>query len=284
MLAERPAFDGDSAFAHVLTQVGFGPRIPGTEGHAAQARWMVELLQAWADTVVTQEFTWTTSGGETLELVNVMGRFLPDREHRILLLAHWDTRPKADQAATPEEREMPVPGANDGASGVAVLLELARMMSRQEPATGIDVLFVDGEDYGPGTEDMFLGARYFAENPVEGPRQRFGVLLDMVGDADPTFPIEGYSAQRAPQVARRVWDLAARLGYSRWFPMETGGFVNDDHIPLNDAGIPTIDIIDMNYSRPGGYWHTPDDTPENLSPMTLRMVGEVVAELVYQGY
>ena len=222
--------------------------------------------------------------GVELFLTNVLARFRPELPDRILLLAHWDTRPKADQAATPEEREMPVPGANDGASGVAVLLELARMMSRQEPATGIDVLFVDGEDYGPGTEDMFLGARYFAENPVEGPRQRFGVLLDMVGDADPTFPIEGYSAQRAPQVARRVWDLAARLGYSRWFPMETGGFVNDDHIPLNDAGIPTIDIIDMNYSRPGGYWHTPDDTPENLSPMTLRMVGEVVAELVYQGY
>jgi Zn-dependent M28 family amino/carboxypeptidase len=282
LLVDRPPFSGSAAYAHVETQVGFGPRVPGTEGHAAQLEWMVENLNAWADTVYTQEFEWTTQAGETLQLTNVMARFLPDRSHRILLLAHWDTRPWADQAPDEADRALPVPGANDGGSGVAVLMELARMMSEEPPATGIDILFVDGEDYGPETDDMFLGARHYAANPLP-PEPAFGVLLDMVGDVDPLFPIEGHSAERAPQVAQRVWGIAARLGLGRYFPTRVGGYVSDDHIPLNDAGIPTIDIIDFSYGPGHSWWHTLEDTPDKVSPQTLGMVGEVVTELVFQG-
>jgi len=282
LLVDRPSFDGAAAHGHVETQVGFGPRVPGSEGHAAQLAWMGERFTEWADTVLYQEFTWTTESGEELALTNVLARFLPDREHRVLLVAHWDTRPRSDQASDPADRDTPVPGANDGASGVAVLMELARMMSAQPPATGVDILLVDGEDYGPGTEDMYLGARHYAQNPLP-PTPRFGVLLDMVGDVEPSFPIEGNSAEQAPQVARRVWDIAARLGYGRYFPSQVGGYVSDDHIPLSEAGIPTVDIIDFSYGPDHAWWHTPLDTPDKVSPQTLGMVGEVVAELVYQG-
>ncbi len=288
LLAERPRFDGNAALELVRTQVDFGPRVPGTEGHAAQLAWMLELLREHADTVFTDAFTHTASDGAVLELTNLMASFRPESEHRILVLAHWDTRPTSDQAPDPADRDTPVPGANDGASGTAVLLQLARMMASQPPGTGVDLLFVDGEDYGPGTEDMFLGARRYAEGLSAGEgmgpgRPRFGVLLDMVGDAEPRFPAEGYSTDRAPQVVQRVWGIAARLGYGRYFPLDVVGYVNDDHVPLNDAGIPTINVIDFDYGPENAWWHTPEDTPEKLSTRTLGMVGEVVAELLYQG-
>jgi Zn-dependent M28 family amino/carboxypeptidase len=288
--ADRPSFDGARAMELVRTQVDFGPRVPGTEGHAAQLAWMLEQLREHADTVVTDAFTHTASDGSVLELTNVLASFRPDSEHRVLLLTHWDTRPISDQAADPEDRDTPVPGANDGASGTAVLLELARMMASAPPGTGVDLLFVDGEDYGPTSEDMFLGARRYAEGLASGDgsgmgpaRPRYGVLLDMVGDAEPRFPVEGYSAARAPQVVQRVWGVAMSLGYGRTFTMDVGGYVNDDHVPLNDAGLPTINIIDFDYGPGHAWWHTPEDTPDKLSPRTLGMVGEVVAELVYQG-
>lgn len=280
---DRPAFSGSAAFELLRQQVAFGPRVPGTEGHARQLEWMREWLAARADTVVVQPFSYTTGSGETLRLTNLFARFQPEARDRVLLVAHWDTRPWADQARRPEERERPISGANDGASGTAVLLHLAELFRQQAPPVGVDLLLVDGEDYGPEIEDMLLGAKYFASNPPAGYAPLYGVLLDMVGDADPRFPVEGYSAQYAPEVVQRVWGVARDLGYSDVFPNVSGGHVTDDHVPLNEAGIRTANVIDFDYGPRNAYWHTPLDVPEHTSPETLGIVGDVIAELVYRG-
>lgn len=280
--ADRPSFDSARAFRDLVTQVEFGPRVPGTDGHAAQLSWMTEQLGALADTVIIDAFSHTTLEGQDLALTNVLARFGGADGTRVLLLAHWDTRPRSEQSRRAEDRETPLPGANDGASGVAILMELARMFAEKAPPTGVDLLFVDGEDYGPTTADMFLGARNYAETRSAGDAPIFAILLDMVGDRDPRFPIEGYSSQYAPQVAQRIWGIAGNLGYGRYFPIEVGQSVNDDHISLNKAGVPTVDIIDFDYGPQNSLWHTVDDTPENTSATTLRIVGEVVAEVVYR--
>jgi Zn-dependent M28 family amino/carboxypeptidase len=176
-----------------------------------------------------------------------------------------------------------VPGANDGASGTAVLLELASLFASTTPPVGVDVLLVDGEDYGPGVDDMLLGARRYAATLPETGRPVYGLLLDMVGDADPSFPVEAISAQRANVVVRKVWEAAERLGYRDFFPTRVGEQIVDDHVPLNDAGLPTANLIDFTYGPSNAYWHTPDDTIERVSATTLGMIGEVVAELIYSG-
>lgn len=280
---ERPAFSGSAAFDLLRQQVAFGPRVPGTEGHARQLAWMNEWLSERADDVVEQPFTYVTGQGDTLRLTNLLARFQPEAADRILLLAHWDTRPWADQAAAAGDRERPIVGANDGASGTAVLLHLAELLRQQAPPVGVDILLVDGEDYGPEIEDMLLGAKHFAANQPEGYPPLYGVLLDMVGDADPRFPVEGYSAQAAPEVVQRIWGVARDLGYSDIFPNVSGGYVVDDHVPLNQAGIRTANIIDFDYGPENAYWHTLRDVPENTSGETLGIVGDVIAELVYRG-
>lgn len=281
-LADRPTFDGAAAFSLLETQVAFGPRIPGSQGREDQLAWMQELLGPLADTVFTDDFTYSASDGNELALTNLHARFGPTSGPRVLLLTHWDTRPWADQSANEDEREQPVPGANDGASGTAILLGLAAMFHEQAPPLGVELLFVDGEDYGPGTEDMFLGARHYAETRAADDSPIFGILLDMVGDAQPRFPTEPYSVEAASQVVQRVWGIARQLGYGSFFPMDMGARIQDDHLPLISAGIPTINIIDFDYGPSHSYWHTLEDTPDKTSPRTLAMVGEVVAEVVYR--
>lgn len=279
----RPSFDGDAALDLVRTQVGFGPRVPGTEGHARQLAWMVERLDTLAAEVAVDTFTHVTTGGTSLELFNVIARFQPEATRRILLLAHWDTRPRSDAAADSALRDIPVPGANDGASGTAVLLVLAELFAAHPPPMGVDLLLTDGEDYGPTLDDMLLGARRYASTlPAEG-RPVYGVLLDMVGDAEPSFPVEENSAEHANPVVRKVWRAAERLGYRDWFPSHVGQTLVDDHVPLIEAGLPTANVVDFSYGPGNRYWHTPDDTPERLDARTLEMVGEVVAELIYSG-
>jgi Zn-dependent M28 family amino/carboxypeptidase len=243
---------------------------------------MTQWLTERADTVVADSFVHVASSGDTLRLVNVMARVNPAAERRLLLLAHWDTRPRADQSVDEDDRILPVPGANDGASGTAILLELADMMASQRPTIGVDLLFVDGEDYGPGSDDMYLGSTRFASSAQPG-SVVYAILLDMVGDMDPSFPAEAYSSEYAPQIVQRVWGVARDLGYGHYFPLRVGSRVTDDHIALNEAGIPTVDLIDFDYGDRNSFWHTPDDVPENVSPTTLGMVGEVIAELVYLG-
>lgn len=279
---ERPRFDGEAAQALIERQVAFGPRVPGREGHAAQLAWMVARLDSLADEVEPQAFRYEHSMADTvLDLTNVVARFRPESPRRILFLAHWDTRPFSDQADTFEERLLPVPGANDGGSGTAVLLQLAAHLAQAglPEGRGVDLLLTDGEDFGPTLDDMLLGARHFAERA--DPVWEFAVLLDLVGDAAPRFPAERFSLQFAPDEVATVWAVAADLGYADAFPIDGGRFIQDDHIPLNEAGIPTVNIIDFDYGPDNGLWHTPDDTPDKTRASTLRMVGEVVLELVY---
>lgn len=277
---QPPDFSGEAAYRHVRTQVGFGPRFVGSEGHARQREWMIAHLRARADTVVLQQFTHRFGDGETRELTNIIARFKPDTAERVLLLTHWDTRSVADEEEDRSRRRRPIPGANDGASGTAVLLELADVLSRHPPPSGVDLLFIDGEDFGP--DDMFLGAEHFADNlPPEQERPRYGILLDMVGDADPWFPQEENSRRYAPDLLRRVWDTAARLGYGDMFVREEVPAVIDDHVPLNEAGLPTIDIIDPDYGPDSRYWHTLDDDLPNTSPRGLEAVGRVLLALLF---
>ena len=278
---EAPPFDADSAFALLTRQVAFGPRVPGTEGHAAQLAWMTSYLEARADTVVLQRFEHTYPGDDRVTLTNVFARFRPDARDRILLVAHWDTRPTADYETDPERRDRPIPGANDGASGTAVLLQLADVLSSHSPPIGVDLLLTDGEDYAP--DHMYLGAEHFAANLPAGYSPLYGILLDMVADRDPRYPKEGYSVERAPEVVARVWRMAERLGYRHYFPDERGIAVSDDHLALNRAGIPTANIIDFDYGPGNAYWHTLDDSLENVSPTGLGVVGDVVLELLYRG-
>jgi glutaminyl-peptide cyclotransferase len=279
----RPRFDGEAALALVREQVAFGPRVPGSVGHARQLDWMVSRLDTLTAEVAVDTFTHRTAGGERLTLYNVVARFRPEAARRILLLAHWDTRPRSDGSGDPALRETPVPGANDGASGTAVLLLLAELFSQDPPPMGVDLLFTDGEDYGPGTDDMLLGARRYASRLPEEGRPVYGLLLDMVGDADASFPPEEISVQRANVVVQKVQRTAERLGYQRYFPGGLGPRLVDDHVPLLDAGLPTANLVDFSYGPGNSYWHTPDDTPDRLSAATLEIVGEVVAELIYSG-
>ncbi len=280
----RPVFDGAVAMELVRTQVAFGPRVPGTDGHEAQLRWMLSRLDSLAPVVQADTFTHVTSvSSDTLTLVNVLARFAPEASRRILLLAHWDTRPTSDEEADEARQLLPVPGANDGASGVAVLLTLAELLAAAPPPLGVDILLVDGEDFGPSVDDMLLGARRYAATVQDADRPLYGVLLDMVGDADASFPVEGISAQAANIVVQKVWRAAERLGYRSQFPSSVGRDLTDDHVPLIQAGIPTANVIDFSYGPGNAYWHTQADTPDKLSAETLGMVGEVVTELVYAG-
>jgi Zn-dependent M28 family amino/carboxypeptidase len=278
-----PVFDGDAADTLIATQVAFGPRVPGMEGHARQLAWMEAYLRERADTLVVQPFTHTTTSGETLDLTNLFARFRPDASDRVLLLTHWDTRPTADQDPDPARRSQPIAGANDGGSGTAVLLQLADVLSRHSPPIGVDLLFVDGEDYGPTGADMYLGATYFAANLAPAYRPLYGVLIDLIGDRDPVFPVEAFSYQYAPEVVDRVWRLAEELGYGRIFRRTPGLAIEDDHIPLNRAGIRTIDIIDFDYGPGNSFWHTHQDTLGNTGPEGLQAVGTVLTTLVYRG-
>jgi hypothetical protein len=271
-------FDGEAALAYAAAQLDFGPRIPGTDGHRRMARWLEGLLRERADTVIVQAWDHTTVDGVTLPMRNLLARFNPGATARLLFVAHWDTRPRADAPGSPRP-DAPVPGANDGASGVAVLLGVADRLRVEPPAVGVDLLFVDGEDYGtfPDT-DVLIGSRYYARNQPPGPRPRYAVVLDMVGSATARFYQEGYSRTAAPEVVDLVWRTARELGHGDLFIARPMGPILDDHVPLIEAGIRAIDVIDDlgNYR----WWHTPDDTLDKLSSRTLEAVGQVVLALI----
>jgi len=274
-----PPFDGQQALRWVEHQVAAGPRIPGTAPHRVVGDWLLAELRRRADTVEVQAFTHVTGAGDTLPLRNFIARFRPRDRDRVLFLTHWDSKPHADQDPDPAKRTLPVPGANDGASGVAVLLGVADQLKRVPPSLGVDLLFVDGEDYGTfegDAPDNLLGSRYFAGHLPPGYRPLYAVLLDMVGDRDQAFPQEGYSAERAPEVVDRVWQAAEDIGLGRVFRPVRGIALTDDHIPLLAAGIRAADVIDFDYA----FWHTTADTPDKVSAQSLANVGKVVLALV----
>ena len=278
-----PTFSGERAFALLTAQTAFGPRNPNSAGHRNCLAYLVSALRTLADDVRLQEFTHTGYGGEQLHLTNIVARFRPDDRTRILLCAHWDTRPRAEQDETKGKRNDPIPGANDGASGVAVLLEIAGLLKSIPPSIGVDIVLFDGEDYGKEGDhaSYLLGSRHFAEHKGGDYVPRFGILLDMVGDKFLELPKERYSLRYAPDIVDMVWKTAARLGVQQ-FHDETGEEIMDDHLPLNEAGIQTIDIIDFNYpDTTNRFWHTHQDTPEHCSAESLEAVGTVIASVVY---
>ena len=273
-------FNGRTAFGYVEQQMAFGPRIPNTPGHRKTGDWLLGELRKRADTVVVQEFRQRTSKGVTLQLRNFFARFRPEATDRVLLLAHWDTRPFADKSANLGQQRLPVPGANDGASGVAVLLGVADALKATPPTIGVDLLFVDGEDYGDFTDstETLIGSRYFAKHLPAGYTTLFAVLFDMVGDKDLQITQEGYSISGAPEVVQRVWRIAAERGYGRVFVNRAGTALTDDHVPLQQAGIRAIDVIDFDFP----YHHTTEDTIDKVSAESLQIVGDVAVALVRQ--
>ncbi|MBI5476934.1 MAG: M28 family peptidase [Ignavibacteriales bacterium] len=240
-------------------------------------------MKQYADYVELQTFTHNGYDGKMLKMTNIFSSFNRQSNIRILLLAHWDSRPRSDQDPDPAKRNKPVLGANDGASGVAVLMEISRLLKSSRPNIGVDILFTDGEDYGleGDTKNYLLGARYFAKNLPKNYKPVFGVLLDMVGDAELELKKERYSIGYAPNVVDRIWATGRDLGITQ-FSDEIQNWITDDHLPLNDAGIPTINIIDFAYPDDSNrYWHTSEDTPNKCSPESLEAVGKVLLHLIY---
>ena len=289
-----PEFSADSAYSFIKKQVDFGPRVPNTPAHVACGNYLEQKLRDFGADVTIQQANLKAFDGTTLKAKNIIGSYNPQAETRILLFAHWDTRPWADHDANPENQKKPVTGANDGASGVGVLLELARVVGQEKPAVGIDIIFFDAEDYGAPNElssqenadSWCLGSQYWAENKhIPGYRARYGILLDMVGAPQATFYRKQISDYYAKYVVDKVWEKAASLGYGRYFINQPGGSITDDHLYINQkAGIPSIDIIQYNPNTASGfgkYWHTVNDTMENIDKNTLTAVGNTLTHVIY---
>jgi len=273
-----PQFDGQVAFSYLMDQCQLGPRNPGSEGHERCKKYLLDKLRRCTNLVKTQEFVYQdTSQKIMFGLTNIIASFYPEEKQRLLLCAHWDTRPFADRDPDSSLREKPILGANDGASGVAVLLEMARVISLKKPKWGVDIILFDGEDYGPEDElgKFCLGSKYFAKNKGEY-KPKFGILLDMIGDEDLNIYKEGYSARYAEEVVDLVWETAGKLGLD-CFHDSTKYFMYDDHFPLLEAGISCIDLIDFDYP----FWHTTQDTPDKCSAESLQKIGEILIEILY---
>jgi glutaminyl-peptide cyclotransferase len=273
-------FSGAAAYKYAGVQVAFGPRVPGTPAAKAAGDWIIAEMKKRADTVTVQSFDYKTASGKVIPMRNILARFRPDLAERILYVTHWDSRPVSESASTEAERKLPVPGANDGASGVGMFVALADLLKKNKPSVGVDLLFTDGEDYGefgPPEVDVLIGAKYFAAHlPSADYHPLFGVLWDMIGDSDLRIPQEGNSINQAPEVVQRVWDIAAELGYASVFVPEAQGAITDDHVPLLSAGLRVIDVIDLKYPA----HHTPHDTMDKISAKSLGIVGEVAAALI----
>ena len=271
---EKPAeFSADNAWKHLIAQCDLGPRPPGTTSHLKCRDLILDHVTKYCDEPRLQPFRhfWSRDG-KPYQMWNVIGeQNWKNAKVRVVLLAHWDTRPTADQEPDAANRRKPILGANDGASGVAVLLELMRVMKGRNPDLGIQYLFVDGEDLGPDLDEMFLGARHYAKN-LPSPRPQYGILLDMIGDKDLSVPIEYNSYVAARSVINALYRHAATVGLKSAFPNVVGQAIEDDHLSLIEAGIPTVDLIDFTYPS----WHTLEDTPDKCSPESLGKVGKLL--------
>ncbi|MDA0986973.1 MAG: M28 family peptidase [Bacteroidetes bacterium] len=271
-------FDKEKAWDNLIKQTSFGPRNPNSIGHQRCLLFLQNELKQYSNS--TQLFPFQQFGyNENLYLTNIFASFRPDLKKRILLLAHWDTRPRSDEEVSIEKQNFPIIGANDGASGVAVLLEVARILKNNPPEVGVDILFVDGEDYGKKQDLKFysLGAKYFIKKKPATYQPQFAILLDMVGDKNLEIYKEKYSSRFAPSLTNEVWKRASNLNLHQ-FKNETRYEIYDDHIVLNEQGIPTIDIIDFDYE----FWHTTNDTPDKCSKESLNAVGKLILNIIYK--
>ena len=286
---------------YVKTQVDFGPRVPGTVGHRRTGDWIVAEMKKRTDTVLVQTWTHVTEQGDTLPLRNIFARINPRAQQRVLFLTHWDTRPIADEDPNLGNKRLPIPGANDGASGVALLMGIADALAKTKPIYGVDLLFVDGEDYGSfdnynpdsaltARYDVLLGSTYFANHlPTPDYRPIFGILFDMIGDRELQIYQESNSVNGAPEVVSRVWQAADELGYGKYFINENKEAITDDHVPLLKRGLRVIDVLDIDYCTQGvnctgqqgvNLHHTMQDTIEHVSAKSLQIVGDVAVTLV----
>ena len=290
-----PTFCADSAYAFCAKQCSFGPRLMNTEAHDKCGEWIMKQFASYGMKVEAQDAELKAWDGTMLRSRNIWARFRPELTTRVLLCAHWDCRPWADNDPDSTNWRKPVMGANDGASGVAVMMELARIIGNDSTLNiGVDFVCFDAEDYGvpqwssaPDSQDSWaLGAQYWAEHQPQGYEARYGVLLDMVGGEGARFYKEGMSMQFAPEIVKKVWRAARKAGYGNFFPRQEGGMVTDDHIPLNQkAGIACIDIIpfypDCQQSSFGPTWHTINDTMEHIDRATLKAVGQTMVQILY---
>nr|WP_319401238.1 M28 family peptidase [uncultured Carboxylicivirga sp.] len=289
-----PVFNPDSAYVYTERQVAFGPRVPNTEAHKACADYLASEMKRFGADVIVQDAEVRAFDNTVLEAKNIIAQFNPELNNRLLLFAHWDSRPFADHDPDQAKRDEPIDGANDGASGVAVLMEMARQIGKAGHHLGIDIIFFDAEDYGqpdhrdlPYKEDTWcLGSQYWGKFPhKEDYYARYGILLDMVGAKDAFFYHEGYSLQFAPDLVKRIWNTAADLGYGNHFVFDQGGTITDDHVYVNKyRRIPCVDIIQFNpvsNSSFGDYWHTHNDNMSNVDKETLKAVGQTLLQVIY---
>ena len=296
-----PVFNADSAYAFTKAQCDFGPRNMNSRGHDLCGEWIVNKFREYGCKVTTQRANLTGYDGTTLRSCNIMASINPEATTRILLCAHWDSRPWADNDPDQSNWKKPIIAANDAASGVAVMLELARIINNGKaekalrPQLGVDFVCFDAEDWGtpqwadvPDDADSWaLGAQYWSKNLPQGYEARYGILLDMVGGVGAQFFQEGISLQYAPEIVKKVWRSAREVGFGSYFPKRMGDMVTDDHVPVNRyAKIPTIDIIpfypDCKQSGFGPTWHTLADNMENIDRNTLRAVGQTLVQVIYK--
>lgn len=285
-----PIFNADSAYHFIEKQLSFGPRVPGTQAQIECKDWLVNKLKSYGAKTIVQEYTATIYDGTELPGYNIMAQFNPKATQRVLLSAHWDTRKVADK--DDERKEEPIMGADDGASGVAALIEIARLIEKEPLNLGVDILLFDLEDQGDldgsdsSTDTYALGSRYWSENVVpSGYKAKFGILLDMIGAKGASFGQEAYSKQYAGQYVDKIWSLAKKMGKGNLFRDYNAGAIGDDHINVMKAGIPMVDIINrpmVTASGFGTYHHTHDDDIDNIDKSVLKAVGQVVTAVVYR--
>lgn len=291
-----PVFDADSAYSFVARQVAFGPRVPNSEAHRACGDYLENKLRAYGADVIAQNVTLTAYNGDKLQARNIVAQFQPQNRKRVMLCAHWDSRPWADSDPDKANHYKPILGANDGASGVGVLLEIARHLSGVPTTVGVDIILFDAEDYGRHENDPYtgagmdhswaLGSQYWARFPHrDNYNARYGILLDIVGAPSSTFYREGVSDYYASGIVDKVWAQAAKEGYGNYFINKEGGMVTDDHLYVNDfLGLPCIDIINCDRNSPNGfgpYHHTVKDNMEWIDAATLKAVGQTVMAVIY---
>lgn len=285
-----PDFNADSAFAYTKVQVDFGPRIPSTLAHSKCAAYLQQKLTSFGGGVFIQQAPVKTYDGKTHQLKNIIAAFYPEKKQRILITAHWDARPFSDQDADELNRDKPFDAANDGASGVAVILEIARQIQLKQPEVGVDFILWDIEDYGNTNDETVhettwcLGSQYWSKNPhVQGYKPLYAINLDMVGGTNAQFAMDEISRQYAPAVLQKIWGIANEIGYSNYFINLNSGNLIDDHYWVNQAGILCIDIIDFTDEKKFyKNWHTQFDNLNNIDRNTLKAVGQVVLETLYR--
>ena len=289
-----PDFNADSAYIYLQEQCDFGPRTMNSVAHDKCEKWIIQKFEQYGCKVTTQKATLNGYDGTPLRSTNIMASYNPKATTRIMFCAHWDCRPWADNDPDSTNWHKPIIAANDAASGVGVMIELARILKGSGLELGVDFICFDAEDYGtpqwfegedPG-DTWALGAQYFANNLPEGYAPRYGILLDMVGGVGAKFYREGMSMQYAPAIVKKVWNAARQVGYGSYFPKADGGMITDDHIPVNQtANIPCIDVIpyypDCSQSSFGPTWHTIADNMDNIDKNTLKAVGQTMVQVLF---